>query len=129
MFKFFTYSIVVYFRFLIEKKSKKNVQINMDEVEPTQFPTTPSPKVEINNQKNQTITDHFFAFLDICVSEFELYWSQAGTQDKLLTIQLVALFIISLATIIIWKRTKPKLIEFQGFQQIERNTAANKKQS
>ena len=101
----------------------------MDEVEPTQLPTTASPKTENNNQKNQTITDHFFAFLDVCVSEAELYWSQAGTQDKLLTIQLVALFIISLATIIIWKRTKPKLIEFQGFQQIERNTTANKKQS
>ena len=100
----------------------------MDEVEPTQLPITASPKVEINQQKNQTITDHFFAFLHICISEVELYWSQAGTQDKLLTIQLVALFIISSATIIIWKRTKPKLIEFQGFQQIERNNAANKKE-
>lgn len=101
----------------------------MDDVDPAQIPTTASSKIEATNQKNQTLTDHFFTFLDICVSEIELYWSQAGTQDKLLTIQLVALFILSSITIIIWRRKKPTLIEFQGFQQIERNSSAKKKQN
>jgi len=101
----------------------------MDDVETAQIPTTASPKIEGSHQKNQTLADHFFAFLDICVSEIELYWSQAGTQDKLLTIQLVALFILLTVTVITWKRTKSKLIEFQGFQQIERENSAKKKQN
>ena len=101
----------------------------MDDAETAQVPTTASPRVETIHHKNQTLTDHFFAFLDICVSEIELYWSQAGTQDKLLTIELVALFILLTVTVIIWKRTKSKLIEFQGFQQIERENSAKKKQN
>lgn len=97
-----------------------------EQSDPTQPPTTPVPNAE---PELISLPDHILIVLNLLITQIELYWSQAETQEKLLTVQYVIFFILSVAAVIIWNRTKPKLIEFQRYQRIEQTAARLKKKT